>query len=154
MTQGHDGPIQQFAARCKTAGGECYFKVRCTSGCNTLVKDEISLEEIVRAVAGEEAVTRSNQVFQPDGVQSMKQSSYQKSKKEKFVNKSDEKCTFCSREGHTENVGRQKLTCTYCQKQALTAGRRREMTIRGRGRESTRSQTYQSERNRSNTSIQ
>ncbi len=52
----------------------------------------------------------------------MKQSSYQKSKKEKFVNKPDEKCTFCSREGHTEDVCRQKLTCTYCKKRGHVAG--------------------------------
>ena len=32
MTQGHNKPIQPFAARCKTAGGECYFKVKCTCG--------------------------------------------------------------------------------------------------------------------------
>jgi len=152
MTQGHDEPIQQFAARCKTAGAECYFKVKC-DGCDTLVdythlmcrdqlvlnlaktetsnriyrednpdKDEISLDDIVRSVAVEEAVTRSNQVFQPDGVQSMKQSSYQKAKKEKFVSKPDDKCTFCSREGHTEDVCRQKLTCTYCKKTGHLAG--------------------------------
>ena len=37
MTQGHDEPIQQFAAQFKTAGGECYFKVRYNCGCDTLV---------------------------------------------------------------------------------------------------------------------
>ena len=37
------------------------------------------------------------------------------------MNKSYEKCTFYCREGHTENVCRQKLTCTYCKKKGHEA---------------------------------